>query len=222
MALEVLARLDDAGTMQKKAAELLEKLPLDTIDQMDKAVLLCTDLGLESEGRRVCEKYGDHITSSSENYGVALICYARARCTRKLKSVIELLTSYSLVQSRAFPETGKLDEQLRALLKDPRTCLSAIAAVNAEAAHMLQFYFSGYASLRRFYETRDEPNGLQPRARKRAAAQALTAVIRSSADGIYGGLYDPDRDPAVQVDGLLALLGEALEFINGRIFLITA
>jgi hypothetical protein len=36
-----------------------------------------------------------------------------------------------------------------------------------------------------------------------------THGIGSAADNIYGGLYDPDRDSAVQVDGLLALLGEA-------------
>ena len=55
MALEVLARLENAGVMAKKAAELLDKLPLNTINQMDKAVLICNDLGLDSEGRKVSE-----------------------------------------------------------------------------------------------------------------------------------------------------------------------
>jgi hypothetical protein len=44
-----------------------------------------------------------------------------------------------------------------------------------------------------------------------------TAVGSSSklvSENIYGGLYDPDRDSAVQVDGLLALLGEACAFVN--------
>lgn len=89
---------------------------------------------------------------------------------------------------------------------------------------MLQFYFSGYATLRRFYEIRDEAINLEkgqkpkyrPLARKRAAADALVAVIRSASDSIYGGLYDQDRDSAVQVDGLLALLGEALVFIDSK------
>jgi hypothetical protein len=222
MALEVLARLENAGVMAKKAAELLDKLPMNTINQMDKAVLICNDLGLDSEGRKVSEKFGDHVTSSSDDYGVALICYARARSTRKLKSIVDLLISYSLVESRAFPPIEKLDEQLHALLRDPETCLSAVAAVDAEAARILQFHFSGYATLRRFYETRDEgftskergQRQRRPLARKRAAAEALVAVIRSSSDSIYGGLYDPDRDSAVQVDGLLALLGEALVFIS--------
>lgn len=108
------------------------------------------------------------------------------------------------------------------MIREPKTCLSAVANVDEDAASILQFYFSGYATLRRFYETRDEaiglPQGQKPRykplARRRAAAQALVAVISSAADGIYGGLYDPDRDSAIQVDGLLALLGEALPFIH--------
>lgn len=153
---------------------------------------------------------------------MALICYARAHNRRKVKSVVDLLISYSLVHSRAYPASRDLDEQLQALIREPKTCLSAVASVDEEAASILQFYFSGYATLRRFYETRDEaiglPHGQKPRykplARRRAAAQALVAVISSAADGIYGGLYDPDRDSAIQVDGLLALLGEALPFIH--------
>lgn len=100
-----------------------------------------------------------------------------------------------------------------------------MAAVDEEAARILQFYLSGYATLRRFYEIRDEGVGLkqgerpqyQPMARRRAAAQALVAVIGSAADSIYGGLYDPDRDSAVQVDGLLTLLGEALVFVGCKL-----
>lgn len=138
--------------------------------------------------------------------------------------MVDLLISYSLVQSRAYPASGELDEQLRALIREPKTCLSAIAGSDEEAASILQFYFSGYATLRRFYETRDEAISLaegqrprlKPLARRRAAAQALVAVIGSAADSIYGGLYDPERDSAVQVDGLLALLGESLVFVGGK------
>jgi hypothetical protein len=162
--------------------------------------------------------------SNSEEYGLALVCYARAHNRRKVRSVVDLLISYSLVHSRAYPATNNLDDQLRALIREPKTCLQAIAIADDEAASILQFYFSGYATLRRFYETRDEaiglPEGHQPRykplARRRAAAQALVAVISSAADSIYGGLYDPDRDSAIQVDGLLALLGEALPLVHGK------
>lgn len=55
VALEVLSRLDDSEKMQKSVAEMVDKLPLDTSDQMDKVVLLCSDLGLDKEGRRVSE-----------------------------------------------------------------------------------------------------------------------------------------------------------------------
>lgn len=164
------------------------------------------------------------LTSKSENFGLALVCYARAQSRRKVKSVVDLLISYSLVQSRAYPATADLDEQLRSLMKEPKASLTSIAQIDEEAARILQFYLSGYATLRRFYEIRDEEfeleQGQQPRykllARRRAAAQALAAVIGSAADNIYGGLYDPDRDSAVQVDGLLTLLGEALIFVKRR------
>jgi len=170
------------------------------------------------------QRYGDRIANESEEYGLALICYARAHSRRKVKSVLDLLTSYCLVQSRAYPAAADMDEQLRSLIEQPKTCLTAIAAVDDEAARILQFYFSGYATLRRFYEIRDEAvtlkEGQQPRytplERKKAAAAALTAVIRSAADSIYGGLYDPDRDTALQVDGLLALLGEATVFVDRK------
>ena len=122
----------------------------------------------------------------------------------------------------AYPAKGDLDPQLNSLVHDPDTALSAIASVDVEGAAMLQFYFSGYATLRKFYDIRDEEIHLQkgqrprfrPLARKRAAAEALMTVITSAADNIYGGLYDQDRKSAVQVDGLMVLLGETLVFID--------
>lgn len=137
---------------------------------------------------------------------------------------MDLLISYSLVQSRAYPATAELDDNLRSLIKEPKICLTSIASVDEEAAAILQFHLSGYATLRRYYEIRDEALDLEegqrprfkPLARRRAAAKALTAVISSAADNIYGGLFDPSRDSAVQVDGLLALLGESLVFVNRK------
>ncbi|KAL4897461.1 hypothetical protein BDV59DRAFT_167770 [Aspergillus ambiguus] len=222
LALEVLSRLSDHEKMQKSVSELVDRLRLDTVEQMDKVVILCSELGLEKEGRRVSERYGDITASKGEEYGLALMCYSRAHCRRKVKSVVDLLISYSLVESRAYPPAAELDDQLYALIKEPKTALEGIAASDEEAASILQFYFSGYATLRRFYETRDETVGLEagqkprykPLARRRAAAQALVAVIGSAADSIYGGLFDPDRDSAVQVDGLMVLLAEVLPLIN--------
>ncbi|KAJ5757111.1 uncharacterized protein N7511_007293 [Penicillium nucicola] len=222
LGLEVLSRLNDTNQMKKAVSEIVDKLPLENSDQLDKLVVLCSDLDLEDQGRRVSERFGDMLTSKSENFGLALVCYARAQSRRKVKSVVDLLISYSLVQSRAYPATADLDSYLLSMMKEPKACLSSIAEIDEEAARILQFYLSGYATLRRFYEIRDEESELKegerprykPLARRRAAAQALAAVIGSAADNIYGGLYDPDRDSAVQVDGLLALLGEALVFVS--------
>lgn len=87
---------------------------------------------------------------------------------------------------------------------------------------MLHRYLTGYATLRRFYDLRDEEMNLKegekpklrPIARKKAAADCLLAVINSAADNIHGGLYDESRGSIVQVDGLLTLLGEALIFVD--------
>lgn len=87
---------------------------------------------------------------------------------------------------------------------------------------MLSNHLSGYATLRRFYDLRDEEVLLQsgakpsmrPMARKRAAANALVVIISSAASSIQGGLYDADIETVVQVDVLLPLLGESLVFLN--------
>jgi hypothetical protein len=55
LALQVLSRMEDIAAIKKKVAELLEKLPVETIEQVDKVVLLCTDLGFEVEGRQTSE-----------------------------------------------------------------------------------------------------------------------------------------------------------------------
>ncbi|OQE29390.1 hypothetical protein PENSTE_c002G01925 [Penicillium steckii] len=229
LALEVLSRFHNGDAMKKAVSEVVDKLPLENTAQLDRLVVLCSDLGLEDQGRKVSERYGDMTTEKSEDFGLALVCYARAQNRRKVKSVVDLLISYSLVQSRAYPATADLDPELLSMIKDPKACLSSIASVDEEAARILQFYLSGYATLRRFYEIRDEALSLgegerprfKPLARRRAAAKALTAVISSAADNIYGGLYDPSRDSAVQVDGLLALLGEALVFVNQKTPILT-
>ena len=94
--------------------------------------------------------------------------------------------------------------------------------MDPKAAEMLHTYLTGYATLRKFYDLRDEGINLKegqkptarPNVRKTAAATALLAVINSAADNIHGGLFDENRASVVQVDGLLSLLGEALVFVN--------
>lgn len=94
--------------------------------------------------------------------------------------------------------------------------------MDPKAAELLHTYLTGYATLRRFYDLRDEDINLavdqkttaRAKARKIAAATALLAVINSAADNIHGGLFDENRGSVLQVDGLLSLLGEALVFVN--------
>ena len=127
-----------------------------------------------------------------------------------------------MVQSIAFPSKANLDPTLSSLVNNPRELLALIVERDPKAAELLQFYLGGYATLRKFYDLRDEEIHLQdgdkpthrPIARKKAAATALLMVIASAADNIQGGLYDEERRAVVQVDVLLALLGEATVFVN--------
>lgn len=168
------------------------------------------------------QRYADNIAESSENYGTALIYYARAHRHKKVKNILDLLISLSLVQSIAFPPLLDLDENLRSLLFTPEQSVGQLALMDPKAAEMLHTYLTGYATLRKFYDLRDEEIDLEvgqkpaarPNARKAAAATALLAVINSAADNIHGGLFDENRGSVVQVDGLLSLLGEAMIFVN--------
>jgi hypothetical protein len=147
--------------------------------------------------------------------------YALAHKTTKVRDVLDLLISYSLIQSTAFPPASELDEHLKEVITSPKSTLMNLSRMDVEAAELLRNSLSGYATLRKFFDVRDEtvssPSGGKPTGtavRKREAAAALFAVITSSSDNIRGGLYDEDRGAVVSVDFLLALLGEALPFVN--------
>lgn len=114
-----------------------------------------------------------------------------------------------------------MDDYLKNIVSSPRTALTEMSQMDTEAAELLHKSLSGYATLRKFYDLRDEAvlsNGKTPTqgaiARKREAANSLMAVIISSDDNICGGLYDEERGAVVSVDFLLALLGEAMVFVN--------
>lgn len=102
-----------------------------------------------------------------------------------------------------------------------------MAGVDTEAAQLITKHLSGYATLLRFYDLRDESleeedqqarlrkkSGLRPRARKREALKALLVLVQSAADSISGGLYDAEADAVIQVDCLLLLLGETLPLLG--------
>ena len=146
--------------------------------------------------------------------------YAYAHNRRKVKDVLDLLVSYCLVQSRAYPSPEETDPDLHTLLREPRTTLSSMAKTDPEAAEILTTQLSGYATLRKFYELRDrEVKGrttTSSLARKKATIGPLLAVIASAADNIQGGLYDQTSPAVVPVEGLLVLLGEASILLQGR------
>lgn len=148
--------------------------------------------------------------------------YARSHNAPKIQEVLRVLVAHCLVKSTAYPPPSELDESLNALITSPKQTLTKLAALDSEAASILSNNLSGYATLRKFYDLRDEEvllkNGEKPAhrpiARTRAAANALVIIIASASSSIRGGLYDPEIETVVQVDVLLPLLGEALVFVN--------
>lgn len=135
--------------------------------------------------------------------------YALAHRPNKVREVVNLLISYSLMHSAAYPPTGELDNYLARLIDDRNETLETWAKQDLEAAELIGKMVSGYACLRQFYHQRDHgENGTNQ------AAAALVSVIASADDNIRGGLYDASRDGIVSEEFLLALLGEALVFVS--------
>jgi hypothetical protein len=157
------------------------------------------------------------------NFGDALVYYAKGHKAQKMKELLHTLITLSVVQSMAYPPTDDLDPTLKQLLKSPVKAISYLNATDLEAGRYMSTYLSGYATMRKFYDLRDEDQGSSENkevqdiaTRKRKAAEALIAVISSAADSIRGGLLDPSVDVVIPVDNLLVLLGEALVFINRK------
>lgn len=164
------------------------------------------------------QTYGDILAQESHRYGEAMWYYALAHRPSKVREVMNLLIAYSLIQSTAFPPAADLDDYLHRLLTDRKNTLELCAAQDMEAAELLGKMLSGYASLRQFYDIRDNEQTLlphaTPRARRQQAATALISVVASADDNIRGGLFDRTRDGIVSEDFLLALLGEVLVFVS--------
>jgi hypothetical protein len=168
------------------------------------------------------QKYADHLRTNTESYGDTLLYYARAHDAQKIQEVLRVLVAHCLIKSTAYPPLDELDESLSSLITSPKQTLTKLASLDSEAASLLSNHLSGYATIRKYYDLRDEDVLLKPgerpahrpMARKRAAANALMVIIASAASSIRGGLYDPEIETVVQVDVLLPLLGEALVFVN--------
>ncbi|TVY50500.1 Nucleoporin [Lachnellula cervina] len=222
LAIAVLGRLDSATRSEEMVGNFLRDLQLDSAGTVDKLWVLLIDVGMTRHAEASAESYADILAEDSHNYGEALWYYALAHKENKVKDVLDLLISLSLVHSMAFPPDAEMDDYLRRLVSSPKTTLTDLSQMDVPAAELLHKLLSGYATLRKFYDLRDEevllPKGLKPQkgaiTRKAEAAAALLAVITSSDDNIRGGLYDEGRGAVVNVDFLLALLGEAMVFVN--------
>lgn len=125
------------------------------------------------------------------------------------------------MHSTSNPPIGGTDQTLEGLINKDRAALRDLAGVDMEAATLLSSNLSGYATLRQFYDLRDQTSsGTSSLVRRRSAASALFAVIKSAADCIPGGLFDPEAETAIPAEGLLNLLGECLPLLGSgeRIF----
>ncbi|KAG5997944.1 hypothetical protein E4U43_002547 [Claviceps pusilla] len=223
IAIQVLGRMDVPQKSEEIVAELLRDL-LATLDEnagttVERMWRILNDLGMISYAEETAEHFADVLSKESHRYGEALWYYALAHRPNKVREVLNLLISYSLIQSTAFPSEQDLDEDLRDLLRKRTETLERRAKQDLDAAQLLGRMLSGYATLRSFYETRDaqkleELSDSKAQRIRKQAATALVAVISSADDTIRGGLYDGGRDAVVSEDFLLALLGEATVFLN--------
>ncbi|EXF84844.1 nuclear pore complex subunit Nup85 [Colletotrichum fioriniae PJ7] len=230
MAIQVLGRMDSAAKSEDMVGELLRDI-LDQLDSeqgatVDKVWRILNDLGMISYAEETAETYADILGKDSHRYGEALWYYALAHRPGKVREVLNLLMSYSLLHSTVYPPANDLDDHLYRLLNERSQTLEKYAKQDLEAANLLGRMLSGYATLRKFYELRDtdglaDMSPYKSATLRKQAASALVAVIASSDDNIRGGLYDETRDAVVSEDFILALLGEALPFVNQNPSVIT-
>lgn len=226
MAVAVLNRLDQTATANTKIGDLLDRLPLTNDTTVDKVLDVCDRLEQHEQRRSIAERYADHLAENTKSYGLALIYYARAQAKEKLKDTVSLLTSLCLLHSVSMPAARNIDPKLQSLISHERVALTDLGHVDLEAAQLLASHLSGYAMLRKFYDLRDQDmlansaSPLKPLERRRQAAASLSAVMKSAADCIPGGLFDPEAETVIPAEGILALFGECLPFLgqDKRIF----
>ncbi|KAF1924826.1 uncharacterized protein M421DRAFT_71604 [Didymella exigua CBS 183.55] len=213
LAVQVLSRLDDSITASQRIENIINGLPLDSVEQVDRITRLCYAMNLNAQAISIALKYADHLRANTHNYGDTLLYYARAHSAQKIQQVLRVLVAHCLIQSISYPAVADLDTSLRSLITSPKQTLTKLANQDTEAASILSQHLSGYATIRKFYDLRD--SSPSPSASlKRQAAAALLVIISSAASSIQGGIYDADTETVIAVDVLLPLLGESLVFLN--------
>ncbi|KAL9053674.1 MAG: hypothetical protein Q9162_004625 [Coniocarpon cinnabarinum] len=222
LAIEVLGRLHDESMAERKISELLDQMDLRDAAEVDETIRLCNNIGLLVQSRRISERYGDKLAETTHLYGTAIFYYTRAGASGKIKDILDLLSSLSLVQSMAYPPADEMDESLLFLIQSPKQTMSRLAVLDPETSVSLIRHVSGYATVRKFYELRDQEyleqhstaTSLRPLARKKEALANLINLVQSASDSIHGGLFDHSVDTALPTDCLPVLLGEAMPFVN--------
>jgi hypothetical protein len=237
----VLSRLDEAEDAKQRIASLFDNIELTNDARVNKVLNVCDDLGHIEQLRDIAEvsniistpldeciltmrtqRYADSLAEDTTSYGLALIYYARAHASEKLKDTLGLLTSLCLLHSASMPAQDYLDPKFEDLIGKDRTALRDLAHTDMEAATLLSSHLSGYATLRKFYDLRDQDlitsttahPPLKSLTRRREAANALFVLIKSAADCIPGGLFDPEVETVIPAEGLLALLAETLPLLG--------
>ncbi|KAJ4402117.1 hypothetical protein N0V91_007478 [Didymella pomorum] len=213
LAVQVLSRLDDSITASQRIENIINDLPLDSVEQVDRITQLCYAMNLNAQAISIALKYADHLRANTHNYGDTLLYYARGRSAQKIQDVLRVLVAHCLIKSSSYPPVADLDSSLRALITTPKQTLTKLANQDTEAARILSQHLSGYATIRKFYDLRDSPSSSSLNVKRQAAA-ALLVIISSAASSIQGGLYDASTETVIAVDVLLPLLGEALVFLN--------
>ncbi|KAH6642858.1 hypothetical protein C7974DRAFT_460882 [Boeremia exigua] len=205
LAVQVLSRLDDSITASQRIEAIINDLPLDSPEQVDRITALCYAMNLNEQAISIALKYATHL-STTPHHGLTLLYYARAHAPTPLLETLHSLTTHSLLTATPYPPPHT-DAPLDALLASPKSALAALAAQDPQAADLLASSLSGYATLRSFYDLRAQG----PRAARRAAS-ALSALVTASAAALH------DDAAAVPGDVLLLLLGEAAGFVRAGAF----
>lgn len=227
LAIQVLRRANDERTSAQRISKLLDRLDFSDTTQMQFTARLCDKLDLQEEAQHLSLRYADHLTSTTHQYGQAINHYVRAGAAKKITDIFQLLISLSLVQSRAYPPASDLDEDLRELCNSPKQTLAGFHRLDPAAGEALLTHLSGYATLRTFYDLRDQD--VNATIMSKSDTKANTDSEASLNKPIAGTQTQTKSQPQIlplrplarkhrAADALLALIRSASDPIHGGLY----